>query len=322
MPQAAGSNAQFLYQAEATFGVTNPSPDATIMPIISEGINAKRNLIRSNVIRSGRNPVKPKQGNLDLSGSVSTELNPFMGILLHHAHGAVTTTGAGSNKTHVMKIAALPVGMTLEKGFLDLTTPEFFLLNGTRIKKMGFEIGPEGPLPVSIEYIGRNVTPGTTSFDSTPTDLGHLGWDMSEAALLEGGAALSSAAKVAFSIENELDGGNYVVGGNGLRRAIPEGATLIEGVLTGLFESMALVTKAIAFTESSIKASLTRGTGDGSAGNEYIEFLMEELIYGMAIPLIAGPKGILIELPFSAFYDNGSAGSALQTTLKNTQAVI
>ena len=80
MPQASGANSQLIYQAEATFGVT-PTPDALMLPIISESINAKRNLVRSNVIRSGRNPVKPKQGNLELSGSVSTELNPFMGVL-------------------------------------------------------------------------------------------------------------------------------------------------------------------------------------------------------------------------------------------------
>ncbi len=320
MTQAAGANAQMIYQAEATFGVTNPSPDAAILPIISEGINAKRNLVRSMVIRSSRNPVKPKQGNLDLSGSLSTELNPFMGIMLHHAIGTVATTGAGSNKTHTMKIGALPVGLTLEKGFTDIG--QFFLLNGCRINKMGFEIGPEGPLPVTIDYIGREVTAGVSSFDATPTDYGHLGWDMSEVALTEGGAPLSNAAKVAFDITNDCDGGMYVIGGNGLRRSIPEGSTLIEGVLTALFESMALVTKAINFTESSIKVALTRGLGDGTASNEYLELLMSELIYGLAIPLITGPKGVVVELPFTAFFDNGAEGSALQAILKNTQTTI
>jgi hypothetical protein len=236
--------------------------------------------------------------------------------------GTVTTTGAGANKVHVMKIGTLPIGLTLEKGFLNLATPEFFLLNGCRVNKMAFSIASEGPLPVTFDFIGRAVTPGTTSFDATPTDFGHLGWDMSEVVLLEGGSGISSSAKIDFSITNDCDGGMYVIGGNGLRRAIPEGATLIEGMLTGLFEDMSLVTKAIAFTETSITATLSRGTGDGTAGNEYLQFLMQELIYGMAIPLITGPKGVLIELPFAAFFDNGTEASALEITLKNTQAVI
>jgi hypothetical protein len=187
---------------------------------------------------------------------------------------------------------------------------------------MSFEITPEGPLPVTMDYIGRQVTPGTSSFDATPTDLGHLGWDMSEVVLLEGGGAISNVAKVAFSIENDCDGGMYVVGGGGLRRAIPEGSTIIEGVLTGLFEDVSLITKANALTESSITATLTRGTGDGTAGNEYIQFALQELVYGLSIPLIAGPKGVIYELPFTSFYDNGAAASALQIILKNTQATI
>jgi len=322
MPQAAGANAQVIYQAEAAFGVTNPSPDATVLPIISETLSQKRNLIKSNVIRQNRNPVKPKQGNKDAGGAIVTELNPYMAILLRHLMGTNVTTGAGSNKTHTMKLGALPPGLTIEKGFLDLTTPEYFLFNGCKINKASFEILPEGPLPVSFDFMGKKVTAGTSSFDATPTDLGHLGWDMSEVVLLEGGSGISNGASVKFDVTNACDGGMYVIGGGGERRAIPEGAVLVEGTLTALFEDMALLTKAIAFTETSITATLTRGTGDGSAGNEYLQFLMQELIYGEATPLIAGPKGVLIELPFSAFYDNGAAASALQIIVKNTQATI
>lgn len=321
MPQATGANAQIVYQAESSFG-TSPSPDAIVLPIISESISQKRNLVKSNVIRSSRNPVKPKQGNKDAGGSIVTELNPFMGILLHHLMGSVNTTGAGSNKTHVMKIGTLPTSLLIEKGFLDLTTPEYFLANGCRINKMSFEIGPEGPLPVTIDYLAKKITPGTTAFDSTPTDYGHLGWDMSEVALLEGGGSLSNAASLKFDVTNNLDGGNYVIGGGGERRAIPEGATLIEGTLIALFDSMSLLTKANAFTETSITATFTRGTGDGSAGNEYLQFLLQELVYGEATPLVTGPKGVLVELPFSAYYGDGSEASALEITLKNTQAII
>lgn len=321
MPQASGANAQLLYQAESTFGVS-PAADAIVLPIISEGLSQKRNLVKSNVIRSSRNPVKAKQGNKEVSGSIVTELNPFMGILLHHLIGSVNTTGAGSNKTHVMKIGTLPAGLLFEKGFLDLATPEYFLFNGNKINKASFEFTSEGPLPVTFDIIGKKMTAGTVAFDSSPTDYGHLGWDMSELVMLEGGSAFAIGSNLKFDITNDCDGGMYVMGGGGERRAIPEGATLIEGTLTAFFEDMTLLNKSINFTESSITSTLTRGTGDGSAGNEYLQFLLQELIYGEATPLITGPKGVLVELPFSAFYDNGSEASALEATLKNTQATI
>jgi hypothetical protein len=323
MSQAAGANAQIIYQAEAAFGVTNPSPDAIMLPFLpGESLEEKRNLVKSNVIRSNRNPQKPTRGNRDVSGSIPLELNPFMGVLLHHLMGANATTGAGSNKTHTMKHGALPAGLTIEKGFLDLTVPKYFLYNGCRINKGSFEITPEGPLPATLDFIGQKETVGGASFDATPTDYGHLGWDMSEVVMLEGGGALSNAAMVKFDVTNNCDGGMFVIGGGGLRRAIPEGSVLVEGILTAIFEDMVLLQKAIDHTETSITATLTRGTGDGSAGNEYLQFLMQELVYGKISPLIKTDKGILLELPFSAFYDNGSEASALEVTVKNTQAAV
>ncbi len=321
MPQAAGANAQVIYQAEATFGVS-PAADAIMLPIISESLGQKRNLVKSNVIRSNRNPVKPKQGNKEVSGSITTELNPFMGIPLHHAIGSVNTTGAGSNKTHVLKISALPTSLLFEKAFLDLAVPEYFLFNGCRINKSSFEFTSEGPLPVTFDFMGKKMTAGTVAFDATPTDYGHLGWDMSELVMLEGGGAFAVGSNLKFDITNDCDGGMYAIGGGGERRAIPEGSSLIEGTLIAMFEDMTLLTKAINFTESSISATFTRGSGDGSAGNEYLQFLLQELVYGQATPLISGPKGVLVELPFSAFYDNGAEASALEITLKNTQATI
>ncbi len=44
MPQATGANAQMIYQAEAAYGVTNPSPDAIMLPILSESLSQKRSL--------------------------------------------------------------------------------------------------------------------------------------------------------------------------------------------------------------------------------------------------------------------------------------
>ncbi len=322
MSQATGANSQVIYQAETQFGVTPATPDAQKLYILSESLNQKRNLNKTNVLRGNRNPVKPTRGNKDVSGSINTELDPYMGILLKHLFGSVVTTGAGANKTHTGKIGALPVGLTIEKGFLDLADPQYALINGCRINKGSFEFGPEGVVPFSLDYLGKKLTLSGTSFDPTVTDLGHLAWDMFEASIQEGGSAIAVVSNTKVDVENDLDGGMYVIGGGGERRAIPEGATLVSGTLTALFEDTALITKASGFTESSLKVSLVRGSGDGTAGNESFELFIPELVYGEAYPVISGPKGILVELPFSAFYDNSTEASAAQFILKNTQATL
>ncbi len=322
MSQATGANAQVIIQDELTFGVTNPTPDAQKLYILSESLSQKRTLNKSNVIRGNRNPVKPTRGNKDVSGSIPTELSPYMGTPLKHLFGSVVTTGAGPNKTHTGKIAALPVGLSIEKGFMDLATPQFFLYNGCRINKGSFQFGPSGVVPMTLDFLGKKRAASGASFDATPQDLGHLAWDMFEASIQEGGSAIAVVADATLEMENQLDGGIYVIGGGGERHSIPEGSTLVSGKLTALFEDMALLTKAIAGTETSIKITLQRGSGDGTAGNEYLELLYPEMIYEENDPLITGSKGILIELPFAAYYDNGAEQSAAQFVLKNTQATL
>jgi hypothetical protein len=319
MPQATGTNAKVIYDVETTFGVTPATPASVVLPIVSEAMAEKRNLIKTNVIRGNRNQTMPKRGNKDVGGSITTELNPFMGKLFKHLLGSNTTTGTGPY-VHTMKVGALPTSLCIEKQFSDLATPQYFLYNGCRINKASFDFGTEGVIPLVFDFIGKKETMSTASFHASPVDYGHIPFDMFEASIQEGGAAIASVSHIKLDIENQLDNGIYVIGGNGERRAIPEGSTLVSGTVTALFEDVALLNKAINYTESSLQVTLSRGNGLGSAGNESLDILLPEIIYGKASPLVSGPKGVLVELPISAFYDNASQATSIQMVLKNTQA--
>ena len=72
MTQASGSNARIIYDQETTFATTPVSPDAKILPFTNEGLGQKTELMRSNVIRSTRNPSMPSRGNRDVSGNIAT----------------------------------------------------------------------------------------------------------------------------------------------------------------------------------------------------------------------------------------------------------
>jgi len=102
--------------------------------------------------------------------------------------------------------------------------------------------------------------------------------------------------------------------------ALPEGFSTVSGTITALFESDALLTKAINGTESSLKIALSRGTGLGSAGNEYMELFVQQLQFERTSAPIEGPNGLLLTMPFQA-YISGST-SALQAVVKNTVSSI
>ena len=319
MAQAEGSNSQIIYDVEATFGTTPVAPDAKSLPFLSETFGEKRPLLRSNVMRGNRNLTKPVRGNRDPSGAINLELNPFMGIFLKHLLGTVTT-GAGPPYTHTIKVAALPVSLCIEKGFTDIA--QYFLYNGCRINKGSFEFNPDGFVAFNVDIIAQKETVSGSPFDATATDLGHLPFEGFEATIEEGGASIAYVSKLSFDVSNDLDGSNYVIAGAGLRRTLPAGKCSVTGTLTALFESITLYNKAVNFTESSIKAILSRGTGAGSAGNESLEIFIPEVVYERKAPAISGPKGVLVDMPFTAFYDNSAEVSSIQMILKNTQATI
>lgn len=220
--------------------------------------------------------------------------------------------------THTFKIGDLPEGMVIEKGFTDLG--EYFKYNGCKISKFSITASTEGTIDCSISVLGAKETESSTPYDASPTDLGHTPFDSFEAAIEEGGSTLGYATSLAIEIDNNLDGNSYVIGGLGERRYIPVGQAGVSGTLTILFESLTAYEKAVAGTETSLKLTFTKGLGVGSLQNEYLEFYLPELEFKPQAPVIPGPQGVIIELPFIAFYEDSSEASSLQIILKNEVA--
>ena len=320
MAQVTGSNCKLIVDQETTFGTTPASPAAVLVPFKDEGFQASTETITSDIITGDRNQRSPMYGNTSVKGSFSTELSAYMGLYLKHLLGSVTTTGTGPSYTHVFKVGALPVSLCFEKQFPDLT--QFFLYNGCRISKGSFDFKPAGPVATSFDLVGRKRTISGTSFDATPTDLGHIAFEGFSAELLEGGTKIAIVTGTKFDIDNDIQSDLYTIGGGGLVHSLPEGKNKTSGNLTAVFDSMDLLNKAIARQTTSLKLTLSLGTGAGTSGNESIEFLIPELKLQETDPIIKDSKGIMLDLPFSAFYNASTEASSIQITLKNTQASI
>jgi len=166
-------------------------------------------------------------------------------------------------------------------------------------------------------------TLGSATIDGTYTDPGHSPFDgFSIGTLQEGGADVAVIQSVDITIDNDLDGETYVIGGGGVRRSINEGIVKVSGTITALFEDLVMFNKALRFTETSLKLIWKHGTGAGTAGNESLELLIPELKFSRETPVIEGPKGILYRGPFEAYYSDSVQATAIQLILKNAQATI
>ena len=253
MPQAEGSQGQIIYDAETTYKTDPGAPDCKILPFKSESFKLSRNIFDSEAITSSRNPKKPGRGKYEISGDIELEINPYIATILKHALGANTTTGV-SPYVHTMKVGSLPIGLVIEKGFKDIA--QYYKYNGCRVNSLKMSFTPEGIIAGGINVLGAKETVGVTSLDATPTDLGHKPFDALEMSIQEGGSAIAIVTECEFSLENNLDGDVYVIGGAGERKSLPAGKVKVSGNLKALFEDLTLYNKAKNDTETSLKITL------------------------------------------------------------------
>lgn len=315
MSQQSGANAVLIFDTEATYKTT-PTPDAHVLPFTSESLRLSRNLVSSNTIRSNRNPQAPVRGNVDVAGDINFELTPQYGKLFKHIFGSYGVAGGPAPYTHTYKIGALPVGMCIEKQFTDLATDKYFLYNGCRVNSFKLSAKPEGMIECSVSIMGAKETIGAATFDATATDNGHTPFDGFSGSIQRGGSPLGTVTEIDLTLDNALDGNTYVIDGTGQRYSLPEGKAKVTGTAKILFEDDVLYALAIAHTETTLELHFTKGAGTGaSAGNEKMSFYLDEAIFKPQSPVISGPTGLLVELPFEGFYNDDADASALRMVL-------
>jgi len=308
---ANGGLGQVVMGFETAFGVTPVTPIGYSMPFNKSGMAGKETLNSSDTITGRRDPVAPFRGNKDVNGNLVVPMDARgFGYWLKAMLGAPTTTGS-STYQHIFKVGDTQPSLFLEQGFTDVG--QYFLYNGCKVSKAGFSFGGDGELTASIDIMGTKETLATSSVDATPTTFGFDRFANFQAAIKEGGSAIGICTEASLDIDFGLDGDTYCIGGGGFRSAVAEGLLKVSGKIKAMFQDAVLLNKAINGTESSLQITMTNGTN-------ILDLLIQELVYERATPGIEGPKGIYIELPFQAYFDNGASGSVVTATLTNDVA--
>ena len=314
MAQQSGSSTQIIIDTETTFGSVPAAPNAFVLPFVSESLRQSRTFVTSKTIHSNRNPSKPARGNVEVSGDINFELAPEYGLLFKHIFGSVSTSGSGPYN-HTFKIAELPVSMIVEKAYTNLASAKYFRYLGCRVNSFKLSARTEGAIDCSVSLMGKKEVISGESFDATETDLGHTPFDSMDAEIYENNAILATITEIDFTLENGLDGSNYVIDRTGQRRSLPSGTTRVSGNVRAVFEDTTLYDKAIANTETIMKIVLLKGSGAGTVTNEKFELVVPELYFSPNAPVVTGPAGVVVELPFEGFYSNDAEASAMYAVL-------
>lgn len=312
---ATGALSKLVLGFESTFGTLATA--GFEVPFASSGLKSSRTKSPSKIIRGNFNPGKPSGGNYSVSGTIVV---PVCSISFWYwckaAFNALTTTGASSPYTHTFKMTgATPRGsISIEHQFLDLDTPQYFQYTGGKISAISFSVGDEGELLSNISIVAAKETIAAAPFDASPTVVGYSPLDNSHASFLEGGSSIANSTKVSCAINFNPDTSKYVIGSGGYLGLIPDGIIGVSGTLDYIFEDVALLNKAKASTESSIKQVFS------ASATSKVEVLCPEIEFGESSPEISGPQGIMCSLPYEGFYDNATEASAIVVTVTNTEA--
>ena len=248
MPQARGSQSAYNIYDETTYGADPGSPSADKLYLKSCGLSSAQNKIESETLTGVRTQSRPTAGNIDASGPLVMELGAeSIGKLLKHALGQVATTGA-SPYVHTITLGALPVGFTFEKDYGSNISGSgrFEKFNGCRISSMDVDIPSEGNVLVTFNAQGANSSLQSAALDGTPTDSSHTTFSVASLGTIEeGGSTIATIKAMKFSLNNDLDTDGYVLGAAGVRAELAEGFAMVTGEITAVFDSAALLPKAI-----------------------------------------------------------------------------
>jgi hypothetical protein len=285
---------------------------------IRESVNAPRAKNQSAAMSGRRDPVKPFDGNQDVSGDVEVPVDDTQfGLLLKGFYGSPQTTDNGDGTfTHVWVVsnASLP-SFLLEKRWTDLDTPAFFRATGIKPDTMSMNVGGDGELTAVFSVAGADGLLSGASFAAGASSIYGTPFKHFHAALLEGGAALATGQVLEMNLGNNLDRDTFVLDGTGVRGGLDEGIMAISGRLRMLFKDTTVLAKAVNGTESSLKLTFTN-----PVNSHALCFEFQEVEYERNVPGTEGPQGLRVELPWQAFFNDGANNSAVKVSLTNARA--
>lgn len=311
MGQAKGYKSRLVMDFETAFATEPGTPAGYVMPIDTFNLKSNRPKNTAQTITGTRNPVKPFDGNLTVSGEAVVPVDSScFAYWLKAMFGDPVTTGTGPY-THTYKVGDLMPSEVMEVRHSDESAAIMYAKsNGCRIDNFSMSVGGDEALVANIGIEAATETISSTPYDSSPTVLSLDRLQNYQASIEEGGAAISKVTEMGFTLDFGLDKSLFTIGDQGVRGEIPPGILSVTGNIKALFDNLDLLNKAINSTESSLVVTFTNGADE-------LKFEFNELQFERNTPGIDGPQGVLIELPFVAYMDDHAAASVVVVSLTN-----
>ena len=294
-----GSRSALAIATEVTYG-TSPTTGYVYLPFATHTLDLTKALVEGNDVRPDRMPRHLRHGTRNAAGSINSQLRKgdfdalFESLFMN------------AFATNVLKVGTAAKYFSIEDQATDGPSPagpkQYRLFKGMAVSSLNLSIAPDQAVNARFDLVGRDMAQGSTSIQTLAPgdDSDNVPFDSFSGVITEGGSAIATVTAIDLTISNDLTNA-YVIGSN--IAAEPEyGMMTATGTLTVRYADAVLINKFLNETASSLSFEVDDLTG----ANPYT-FSMPNIKYtGAAVPL-AGSKGRLVTLPFTALFDETAA---------------
>ena len=204
MARARGANASMAAAFETTYG-TAPVAGYKKLPFVSSALGDEQNLIASDLLGYGREPLPPSRDVVNNDGDVvvPVDLRNF-GYWLKLLMGAPTSVDNSGVITHTFVSGALTLpSMAIEIGMPEV--PSFGMNVGVRANTMKIQLQRSGLLNATMSLIAQGETKATSSAAGSPSEAAIERFSQFMGEIKRNGTALGHIVSAELSYMNNLD---------------------------------------------------------------------------------------------------------------------
>jgi len=220
---------------------------------------------------------------------------------------ATATFAVTGKKTLVPQTGHTDKSFSVEHWHPDVPASEVF--SGCKVNKISFNLPATGMATVSVEFVGKDVTPGVAQYFTTPTAVTVTGTMAAVNGVVRVGGVTGGIITSA-SIDIMCGQSSEPGIGSNTTDQVATGRVMVSGSITAKFDTTTL--RDAFYNETEVGAAFAF-TADNSASSDFIAFTLNRLKLNGA-DKDDGEKILIQTIPFQALL-NVAGGAALATDL-------
>ncbi len=298
MARAYGARAQLLAKFETTYGAA-PTGNYDKLPFVSSGLGAAQNLIESDLIGQGREPLIASRDVIDVDGDIVVPVDlRNIGQWLKALLGAPVTTGTGPfTHTYVSGAPALP-SLAIEVGFPEV--PAFLTMTGCLLDRMALSFQRAGHANATLGLIGQKETRAGTTGGGTPTERVLTRFNQFQGSIRKDAAALANVTEATLDFANGLER-VPAIRADGLIEAVEPSICKLAGRIVTRFADTTLLAAAEAGTAMELELAYAI-----DASNK-LTLTAHEVLLPKPKTTVEGPGGVEATFDWQGAKDPGLA---------------